>query len=220
MAGRRSFSEEVSRITGPSAPGTDPSKLLSSVLPQSLNSLNQTLTELTSGFAGLTATSQAQLQALLANTQAITQNTVAHGTAGIGGTLEQIGSGLLGNVLSSFPLISGLLSLFGGGGSQSPPPLVRFSLPPQLNMQAANAAPASGGLPAADYSQSGTPRSFEGTDALTPQTSTQPASAPNITIQVQAIDSRSFIDRSHDIAQAVREAMLDMHSLNDVISDL
>jgi hypothetical protein len=41
-----------------------------------------------------------------------------------------------------------------------------------------------------------------------------------ITIQVQAMDSRSFMDHSHDIAKAVREAMLNMHALNDVISDL
>jgi hypothetical protein len=39
-------------------------------------------------------------------------------------------------------------------------------------------------------------------------------------VQVQAMDSRSFMDHSHDIATAVREAVLNMHSLNDVISDL
>lgn len=43
---------------------------------------------------------------------------------------------------------------------------------------------------------------------------------PQITIQVQAMDSRSFLDHSHDIAQAVREAMLNMHALNDVVNDL
>src|SRR4029077_3546149 len=114
MADRRSVADEVSQIIGPSGQGTDPSKLLTGVLPQSLNSLNQTLTELSRDFGGLTATSQAQLEALLANTQAVSQNTVAHGTGGVGGTLNQIASGFLGNVLSFFPLISGLLSLFGG----------------------------------------------------------------------------------------------------------
>jgi hypothetical protein len=34
------------------------------------------------------------------------------------------------------------------------------------------------------------------------------------------MDSRSFMDHSYDIARAVREAMLNMHALNDVISDL
>ena len=44
--------------------------------------------------------------------------------------------------------------------------------------------------------------------------------AANITIQVQAMDSRSFLDHSTEIAQAVREAMLNMHSLNDVVNDI
>jgi hypothetical protein len=47
-----------------------------------------------------------------------------------------------------------------------------------------------------------------------------PLSAPQITVHVQAMDSRSFMDHSHDIASAVREAVLNIHSLNDVISDL
>jgi len=50
-----------------------------------------------------------------------------------------------------------------------------------------------------------------------------PSSTPSstqVTVQVQAMDSRSFMDRSHDIAQAVREAMLNMHSINDVVNDL
>ena len=47
-----------------------------------------------------------------------------------------------------------------------------------------------------------------------------PREAANITIQVQAMDSRSFLDHSAEIAQAVREAMLNMHSLNDVVNDI
>jgi hypothetical protein len=41
-----------------------------------------------------------------------------------------------------------------------------------------------------------------------------------IVVNVQAMDSRSFIDHSQEIAQAVREAMLNMHALNDVVSEL
>jgi hypothetical protein len=44
--------------------------------------------------------------------------------------------------------------------------------------------------------------------------------AQNILVQVQAMDSQSFMDHSHEIAQAVRQAMLNMNSLNDVILDL
>jgi hypothetical protein len=42
----------------------------------------------------------------------------------------------------------------------------------------------------------------------------------SILVQVQAMDSQSFMDRSGDIAQAVRQAMLNMNSLNDTILDL
>jgi hypothetical protein len=34
------------------------------------------------------------------------------------------------------------------------------------------------------------------------------------------MDSRSFLDHSDDIARAVRDAMLNMHALNDVVSEL
>ena len=46
------------------------------------------------------------------------------------------------------------------------------------------------------------------------------AYAPQITVNVQAMDSRSFLDRSTDIAAAVRHAMLNSNSINDVVNDL
>ncbi len=53
------------------------------------------------------------------------------------------------------------------------------------------------------------------------RTQTAAAREPaQVTIQVQAMDSRSFLDHSAEIAQAVREAMLNMHALNDVVSDI
>jgi hypothetical protein len=44
--------------------------------------------------------------------------------------------------------------------------------------------------------------------------------ATTITVNVQAMDSQSFLDRREDIARAVREAMLHSHSVNDVVSEL
>ena len=44
--------------------------------------------------------------------------------------------------------------------------------------------------------------------------------APQITVQVQAMDSRSFLDHSDEIAAAVRTALLSSNSLNDVIAEL
>jgi hypothetical protein len=38
-------------------------------------------------------------------------------------------------------------------------------------------------------------------------------------VQVQAMDSQSFLDHSSDIAQAVRQAMLQSSVLNDVVRE-
>jgi hypothetical protein len=46
------------------------------------------------------------------------------------------------------------------------------------------------------------------------------APAPQITVNVSAMDARSFMDRSGDIAAAVRDAMLNLNSINDVVSEL
>jgi len=42
----------------------------------------------------------------------------------------------------------------------------------------------------------------------------------SINVTVQAMDARSFLDRSSDIAAAVRDAMLNLNSINDVVNDL
>ena len=39
-------------------------------------------------------------------------------------------------------------------------------------------------------------------------------------MNVNAMDSQSFMDRSNDIANAVREAMLNMHPINGVVASL
>jgi hypothetical protein len=41
-----------------------------------------------------------------------------------------------------------------------------------------------------------------------------------VTVNVSAMDSQSFMDRSNDIASAVREAMLNLHPINDVVANL
>ena len=47
-----------------------------------------------------------------------------------------------------------------------------------------------------------------------------PAPAAAVTVNVNAMDARSFMDRSDDIARAVRDAMLHMHPLNDVVDEI
>jgi hypothetical protein len=72
------------------------------------------------------------------------------------------------------------------------------------------------GSKAASPSSSGNDTSLTapGTSALSSQ------QGQSILVQVQAMDSQSFMDHSSDIAQAVRQAMLNLHSVNDVIADL
>jgi hypothetical protein len=182
---------------------------LLSVLPQTVNSLNDQLTQLTQGISYLTPASQMQAEALLANTQALGENTVAHGSSSAASTLDSIASTLTGGALSLSPILTGIMSLFSGGGSGAPTPLTPFYLPPTINFQAASTAGgATSQLPGADFGQTGGPRAMS------------QSSAPQITVQVQAMDSQSFMDHSQDIARAVRDAMLNMHSINDVIGDL
>ena len=189
----------------PSGPA-NVSSVLEGLLPTSLSGVSETLTELTRGIGVLAPATQSQAEALLTNTQALVQDTTAHATGSITGTISNVASSLTGGILSLSPILSGLLHLFEGGGSSVPPPLVSFSLPRSVSLQAAN-TPGSG-FSAADYNQNGGPRPVNS------------YAAPPITVQVQAMDSRSFMDHSQEIAKAVREAMLNMHSLNDVISDL
>jgi hypothetical protein len=48
----------------------------------------------------------------------------------------------------------------------------------------------------------------------------RPGAATQVTVQVQAMDSRSFLDHREEIARAVRQAVLRSHSLNDVLADV
>ena len=121
-------------------------------------------------------------------------------------TIGNVTASVFENGLGLAPLIGGLGSLFGGsGGSTTPPPLSAYAAPESVRFEgdfyrSANTADWAG----SGGAQSGTPL----------PTSTQ------ITVQVNAMDSQSFLDHSQDIANAVRHAMLNSNSLNDVVSDL
>ena len=87
-------------------------------------------------------------------------------------------------------IISGISSLF-GGGSKAPEPLKLFTLPDPQNQTV--------------HLQGGGPSS---------------SSSSAVHVHVQTMDSQSFVSRSNDIARAVKTAMLNSHSINDVISEL
>jgi hypothetical protein len=161
-------------------------------LAASLSQAGQQIAQLQSAY-------QQQAALITANTQAIQGNTSAQGhsalsTAG-GLALSLLGGGGLG-LLS--PLISGIASLFGGSSAPKPLP---FYIPPApvaisgvLNSAAPNAASNGGATAASPASQ--------------------------VTVNVNAMDSQSFMDHSADIANAVREAMLNMHPINSVVASL
>jgi hypothetical protein len=146
-----------------------------------------------------------------------------------GSTLGSVASTVLKSGFGLAPLISGLVSLFSGGDAPAPAPLVKYALPASIDFQAAESQGRMTGL---DYDQTGMARGYapsvanggaNGTATGTASGTTNGTanSAPQqITVNVQAMDARSFLDRSNDIALAVRDAMLNLNAINDVVNDL
>ena len=156
-----------------------------------------------------------------------TQTGTQTGSSGSGSTSGTVEKTMLEAEAGLPLLIAGLVSAFGGGGSSTPPPLVKYAMPAAVDFQAVESQGQVSGL---DYDQMGAPRSYAaaGTSGTASETASGGANgsgsgsrgAPQITFNVQAMDARSFMDRSGDIAAAVRDAMLNLNSINDVVNDL
>jgi hypothetical protein len=178
----------------------------------SAGDLSGSLSQAGQQIAQLQAAYQRQEALIAANTQAIQGNTSAQAGHSTAGTVASAASGFLGGGLGLLsPLISGIASLFGGGGSSSaPPPIYVPPAPVEID---------------ATLRSSG---AVAPTNSAAPATPNPPAApnppvaplAPNVTVNVSAMDSQSFLDRSADIASAVREAMLNLHPINDVVANL
>jgi len=142
---------------------------------------------------------------------------------GEGGGAARVALNVVKSGMGVVPLVASLFGLFGGGDDEKPTPLVKYALPERREFQA---AATSSGFAALDYDQAGMPRPYERRSTVRAAMSGRPeergaASAlPPITVNVQAMDARSFLDRSNEIAAAVREAMLNLNSINDVVQDL
>lgn len=166
--------------------------------------------QLSRELAELTRATLSQAETVGANTQAVIENSLvaasggASKVAGIGQTLLSFLGGGLG-------LVQLLGRLFGGGGEESAPNLAEYALPPPVSIEAALAQSPGAGIHSVRYASDGLPRTVSAGSTV--------AAAP-ITIQVQAMDSRSFLDHSSEIAQAVREALLNSHALGDVVVEL
>lgn len=155
-------------------------------------------------------------------------NATSSGGSG-GDSALSIASTVLTSGLGIVPLIGGLIGLFDGGGSSTQQPLTKYAIPDPVSFQGAET---SGGIEAADTNLTGMPRVASGGGG-TAAGSGSGATGGNgsgggaaggggsqITVNVQAMDARSFMDRSSDIAAAVRSAMLNLNSINDVVSNL
>ena len=120
------------------------------------------------------------------------------------GVLGQLGGGGAGSLLKSgfglAPLALSIAKLF-GSDDETTPTLGKYDLPAPNSLGVAN-GPLQG-LPQAVRGVGGEVRAV-----------------PQIVVNVSAMDSQSFMDRSDDIARAVRSAMLHMHPLNDVVGEI
>ena len=161
-------------------------------------------------------------------------STSTAGTTSGESTADSISKIAMESQAGLIPLILGLLHVFGGGGTPAAPTLEKYAMPDHLYFEGADTG--SGGVPSGpggDYDQMGMPRAYSAApNAASPQASgpatpgssgantASGAPAPQITVNVHAMDSQSFLDHSSEIAQAVRTAMLNSNSINDVVNDL
>ncbi len=156
------------------------------------------------------------------------------GTSDGGGvSVGSMASTFLEGGLGIVPLITGLMGLFSGESGQ-PPPLAKYEMPSSI---AFTSAESGRGLSAADFDQMGAPRVLGGAGDIlagadytggnsngvagsgVSGTASSAASTP-ITVNVQTMDARSFLDNSDQIAQAVRGEMLNLSSINDMVNEL
>ena len=181
--------------------------------PAGLTPGNEALRALATQIDALRGVYQSQTTQTLENTAAVVQNTrsrASEAASTVASVARSTGS-VLGGGLAVSPLISGIAKLFGiGRARQELPSLTPFALPTAVSLDGGLTQSGTSPLAGISYGQSGLPR------AITPA----PSAGTTISVNVQTIDSRSFLDHSDDIARAVREAMLNSHPLNDVIAEI
>jgi hypothetical protein len=164
-----------------------------------------------SGLSGEIASIAELMRQLRTDEEAVLAPAASSGSSTGGSSIADTVLGAVGDAFGGglSPLVSGLAGLFGSGGSSEVAQLMPYMAPPSVNVNAGISGGAAGVF-AADTADGGMPR---------PAPAAQNAAA-QITVQVQAMDSQSFLDHSNDIAMAVRQAMLESSSLNDVIRDV
>jgi hypothetical protein len=155
---------------------------------------------------------QQQASLIAANTQAIQGNTSAQSSHSALSTVGSAASSVLGGFGLLSPLISGIANLFHHSSTPAPLPVYTPPSPVAINATLNSAAP--------NAAANGTTTGAATGQAQSASTASQTAPAAQVTVNVNAMDSQSFMDRSNDIANAVREAMLNMHPINGVVASL
>jgi hypothetical protein len=174
-------------------------------------------------FAPVTRAVRELTTAVGTNTGAISANTSELGNglrSVLGGFLQPDKGGggplsFLKGGLGIAPLALQIAGLF-GKKDREPEPLRLFDAPASIAIEAANSEGALNGLRRTDRDQFGHVRAEDSGPRRTQATAQQ----PQVVVNVSAMDSQSFMDRSGDIARALRDAMLHMHPVNDVIGEI
>jgi hypothetical protein len=171
--------------------------------------LSRVLGELSGQVALMTSASRAVETAIQANTRATWENTESRGNGGAREALSKAGSGL-SSWFGFSPIALGLQALLGRGKPEAEPALARLDATPAAHRALHPTwgvweSGASAG--AVSHGQLGLPRPVV------------QSAAPQVTVQVNAMDSRSFLDNSDQIARAVREAILNSRALADVVGE-
>ena len=167
---------------------------------------------------------------------------------GIGSAIESAAGDVFGGALGLVPLVGSLFGLFGSKSTQQPT-FEKYEMPSSISFEAANTSNGLAnadygqmGLPRL-YDSSDAGATSAGNDASTGSAATSPSTAassqdpssgspsgvtvggggsgsPQISVNVQAMDAQSFMSYSGEIAKAVRDAMLNLSSINDVVTEL
>jgi len=187
---------EIVQVTSPAAGSAGPANTQTTT-GAATSRIGEQLAAITSQLDLLRAAQQTQTDAVAENTKAIAQSVASK----IGQSAVSTATSFLGGIGLS-PIVSGLLKLFGGGNKNEDAAAapVKYAGPESVQVSAGLSG---GQLREAGYAMNDRVRAI-----------------PQVTVQVQAMDSRSFMDRSDDIARAVRQAMLESHAINDVVQEL
>jgi hypothetical protein len=200
--------EEAFQAIRPKGSGGRKAPLISVEAASNNTDLSASLSQAGQQIAQLQSTYQAQAALIAANTQAVQGNTSAQSSHSAGGVAGGIASSLFGGLGLLSPLISGITSLFGGSSTPAALPVYNAPSPVAINATLNSATPNSA------------PAQNGGSSAQSASARLPAPAAPQVTVNVTAMDSRSFMDHSTDIANAVREAMLNMHPINGVVATL